>query len=162
MRKLALGLILLFLLPACRVVLTDAETRFDLGYRAGGVIQRFEPDRGPGAVYRVGEEVRFLVWLAQPGYVTLMVSDPDGRRYPLEEDRWLPAGWSQLPPPGAGYRYTATYPTGRHRATLYYSQTRGAVRFSFIARSGGPAVAGIRIDQRVEGDRAETYLWILP
>lgn len=162
MRKLALGLVLLALLPACRVVITDAETRLRVDYRAGGVIERFEPDRGPGAVYRVGEEVRFYVWLAEPGYVTLVVTDPGGRRYALETDRWLPAGFNELPPPGAGYRYTATYPTGRHRATLYYSQTRGGVRLSFLARSGGPAVAGIRIDERVASDQAETYLWILP
>ncbi len=162
MRKLILGLVLLLLLPACRVVITDAETSLEFRYRAARVIERFEPDRGPGAVYRVGEEVRFLVWLAEPGYVTLVVTDPDGRRYALEADRWLPAGYSTLPPPEAGYRYTATYPTGRHRATLYYSRARGAVRLSFLAHSGGPAVAGIRIDERVESDQAETTLWILP
>ena len=164
MRKGILLALLLLLLPACRVVITDAETEVGVrfGYRAGGVIQRFEPDRGPGAVYRVGEAVRFFVDLARPGYVTLVITDPDGRRYALEEARWLPAGWSELPPRWAGYRYTAEPPTGRHRATLYYGERRGAVAFSLVLRSGRAATAGIRVDERVRTDRAETYLWILP
>ncbi len=164
MRKFGLWLFLLVLLSACRVVITDAETEVGVrfGYRTGGTIQRFEPDRGPGAVYRVGEAIRFFVDLARPGYVTLVVTDPDGRRYALEEARWLPAGWNELPPRWAGYRYTAELPTGRHRATLYYSSARAAVALSLVLRSGEAATAGIRVDERVRTDRAETYLWILP
>ena len=110
----------------------------------------------------MGEAVRFFVDLARPGYVTLVITDPDGRRYALEEARWLPAGWSELPPRWAGYRYTAEPPTGRHRATLYYSSARAAVALSLVLRSGEAATTGIRVDERVRTDRAETYLWILP
>jgi len=157
-----LGIALVLLLSGCRVVITDTGTRLDLVYRYGDYIQTFEPDRGPGAIYRVGEEVRFRVYLSEPGYVTLVITDPDGRRYAIERDRWLPAGFSELPPPYAGYRYTATYPTGRHRATLYYAKARGAVTLTFVARSGEAAVAGIRVDERVATDRADTYFWVLP
>ncbi len=162
MRKGILLALLLLLLPACRVVITDADLGVRFDYRGGGVIQRFEPDRGPGAVYRVGEAIRFFVDLARPGYVTLVVTDPDGTRYALEEARWLPAGWNELPPRWAGYRYTAEPPTGRHRVTLYYSSERSRVAFSLVLRSGEGATAGIRVDERVRTDRAETYLWILP
>ena len=162
MRKLVLGIALALLFTGCRVVITDAGARIDLDYRRGGVIQSFEPDRGPGAAYRVGEEIRFLLELARAGYVTLVVTDPDGRSYSLERDRWLPAGWNQLPPRGSRYRYTADYPTGRHQVTLYYASERGAVALTLKSRSGEAATAGIRVDQRWVTDRADTYLWVLP
>ncbi len=163
MRKFGIFL-LAFLLPACRVVITDSESRLDLrfGYRAGGVILRFTPDRGPGGVYRVGGEIRFFADLTRPGYVTLIVTDPDGQRYALERERWLPAGWNELPPRWARYRYTATPPTGRHRADLIYTDRRGALEFDLVLRSDAPATAGIRVDGRIRFDRAQTILWILP
>ncbi len=160
MRKLAVLLGLLFVLAGCRIVVEGGEVR--LGYRYGAVIHRFEPDRGPGGVYRVGEPVRFFLELAQPGYVTLVVTDPDGRRYAIETARWLPAGWNELPPRWAGYRYTADYPTGRHTVTAYYSRTRGSVTLTLEARSGEPATAGIAVDTRHVEDRASTYLYVLP
>ncbi len=163
MRKLLLGLGLVLLVAGCRVVVEgEPSVGISFGYRYGAVIRRFEPDRGPGAVYRVGEPVRFFLELARPGYLTLVVTDPDGRRYPIETARWLPAGWNELPPRWAGYRYTADYPTGLHTVTAYYGSTRGSVTFTFEARSGGYAAAGLQIDQRRVEDRAVTTLYVAP
>ncbi len=164
MRKLLVALGLLLLVAGCRLVIegSGGSVGFGFGYQYGQVIRRFEPDRGPGGVYRVGEEVRFFLDLARPGYVTLMVTDPDGRRYAIETARWLPAGWNELPPRWAGYRYTADYPTGLHTVTAYYGSTRGSVTFTFEARSGGYATAGLRVDQRRVEDRAVTTLYVVP
>ena len=166
MKKRVLGLLALGLLAlvlgGCRVILTPDET--DLGfswrYTHGDVIQRFEPDRGPGAVYRVGEEVRFYLWLRKSGYVTLVVRDPDGARYALERELWLPAGWNELPPPGRVYR--ADYPTGLHRVYAYYASARGRVHLGFYGSSSGASAASIRVDQDVVEDVASTYLYVAP
>ncbi len=115
-----LGLALLALwLTACSVLIEPEglSVTYRLGY--GGAILRFQPDRGPGATYYVGEEIRFFITLARPGYVTLVVTDPDGYTYELDR-AYLEAGALSLP--RGGYRYTLVPPRGLHRVRAVYTE----------------------------------------
>lgn len=83
------------------------------------VIGRFEPGRGPGGVYGVGEELRFWVWLNGPGYFTLSIVEPNGQ-ISLLDNLYLEAGTQILPPPGAGYLYRVAR-AGSYQARLAYA-----------------------------------------
>ncbi|AEB11054.1 DUF4384 domain-containing protein [Marinithermus hydrothermalis] len=139
-RGLALGLFAL-ILSACTVTLRpgDVSLRIEFGLELADVITRFEPTRGPGAVYRVGEPVQFVITLRQAGYVTLVAVDEDGRAEEFERNLFLPAGTHTLPPPGARYRYEVSFPTGVQRVRAIYTSTPApaSVRFRGVFQSDG-------------------------
>ncbi|MER3451800.1 MAG: hypothetical protein C4298_04475 [Thermus sp.] len=111
--------LLALLLTGCTIRLYPEG--IGLTYRVGlePAIYRFEPDRGAGGRYFVGEEVRFILTLARPGYVTLVAIDPDGRTY--EFDRvYLSAGTHLLP--NRPVRYTLVPPGGLHRVRAVYTE----------------------------------------
>lgn len=121
-------LLLAGLFSACTVVLDGVS----LSYRPDftPAILRFEPDRGAGATYFVGEEVRFFLTLKSPGWVSLVAIDPDGRTYEL--DRFYLGRGTHLLPPGA-YRYTLTPPRGLHRVRAVYTDLApGGVRLEGV------------------------------
>lgn len=107
------------ILSACTLILYPEGLSVTYRVDFGGAILRFEPDRGAGATYFLGEEVRFLLTLDQPGWVSLVVIDPDGRTYEL--DRFYLDRGTHLLPPGA-YRYTLTLPRGLHRVRAVYTE----------------------------------------
>ncbi len=124
-----LALLFLALLPGCTVVLEPAGFSFTYRVGYGGAILRFEPDRGPGASYWVGEEVRFILSLARPGWINLVVIDPDGQTYELDRF-YLPEGTHLLPP--GPYRYTLVPPRGLHRVRAVYTDTRPGGRLEGV------------------------------
>ncbi|WP_038048774.1 DUF4384 domain-containing protein [Thermus caliditerrae] len=112
------------LLSACTVTLEGVSLTYRLDLTPA--ILRFEPDRGMGATYFVGEDIRFFLTLETPGWVSLVVVDPDGRTYEL--DRFYLGRGTHVLPPGA-YRYTLTPPRGLHRVRAIYTDTEpGALR----------------------------------
>ncbi|MCS7059364.1 MAG: DUF4384 domain-containing protein [Meiothermus sp.] len=118
MRTIALVL-LLGLLTACVPRSVTVGLRF--GVELSPIITRFEPDRGEGGSYWVGESVRFLISLSRAGYVTLAALDADGVAY--EFDRvFLSAGTHLLSGP-PGYRYELRPPLGLQRVRAIYTDT---------------------------------------
>lgn len=112
------------LLSACTVTLEGITLTYRLDLTPA--ILRFEPDRGAGATYFLGEEVRFLLTLESPGWISLVAVDPDGRTY--EFDRLYLGRGTHLLPPGA-YRYTLTPPRGLYRVRAVYTDHEpGSVR----------------------------------
>ena len=81
MRAIVL-LLFLGLLTACVPRSVTVGLRF--GFELSPVITRFEPDRGEGASYQVGESVRFLISLSRTGYITLAALDADGVAYEFD------------------------------------------------------------------------------
>ncbi|MGQ9693031.1 MAG: DUF4384 domain-containing protein [Thermaceae bacterium] len=160
MRNLWFLFLPLVLLAGCTVQI--GPSGLSLTYRVGlePVVLRFEPDRGAGGVYYVGEEVRFILTLSKPGYVALVATDPDGRTY--EFDRfYLSAGTHLLP--NRPVRYTLTPPRGLHRVRAVY--TEGAapdrVRLEGVFTDWD---ARLRIYLEASGsqryDLAETYFYL--
>ncbi|SDF10113.1 protein of unknown function [Thermus arciformis] len=116
------------LLSACTVTLEGLTLTYRLDLTPA--ILRFEPDRGTGATYFVGEEVRFFLTLESPGWVSLVVQDPDGHTYELDRF-YLPRGTHVLPP--GAYRYVLTPPRGLHRVRAVYTDTEpGALRLEGV------------------------------
>ncbi|TBH20847.1 hypothetical protein [Thermus thermamylovorans] len=145
------------LLSACTLTLEGVSLTYRLDLTPA--ILRFEPDRGVGATYFVGEEVRFLLTLAAPGWVTLVARDPDGFTY--EFDRLYLDRGTHLLPPGA-YRYALTPPRGLHRVRAVYTDAPpGRVRLE-----GRYANWDARLRVYVEASRAtrhqvaETFFYV--
>ncbi|GGM93148.1 hypothetical protein GCM10007092_02930 [Thermus composti] len=152
-----LGVLLLGLLSACSLVVEGGSLTYRVAY--GGAILRFEPDRGAGATYFVGEEVRFFLTLDQGGWITLVVVDPDGYTYELDRF-YLPRGTHVLPP--GPYRYTLTPPRGLHRVRAIYTDSApGSVRIQGVYTSWDD-----RLRLYLEASRArrhhvaETYFYV--
>lgn len=123
------GILLLGLLAACAPTLEISGVGLDYRLGYGGAILDFAPDRGPGGWYYLGEEVNFDLTLARPGWVTLVVVDPDGRVYELDRF-YLPAGRHLLPP--GPYRYTLVPPRGLHRVRAVFTDTRPSARLEGV------------------------------
>lgn len=125
--RLFAGLLAL-LLSACTLTLEGVTLTYRLDFTPA--ILRFEPDRGVGATYFVGEDIRFFLTLESPGWVSLVVVDPDGRTYEL--DRFYLGRGTHVLPPGA-YRYTLTLPRGLHRVRAVYTDAEpGALRLEGV------------------------------
>ncbi|KGQ21202.1 DUF4384 domain-containing protein [Thermus filiformis] len=152
--------LLLVLLSGCTLTFQPGGLRVTYRLDLEPVIYRFEPDRGPGGVYYVGEEVRFLLTLARPGYLALVAVDPDGRTY--EFDRvYLPAGTHLLP--NRPVRYTLTPPRGLYRVRAVYTEAPAPAR----VRLEGVYTdwdARVRVYLEASGGRlydlAETYFYL--
>ncbi|WP_038055263.1 DUF4384 domain-containing protein [Thermus amyloliquefaciens] len=145
------------LLSACTVTLEG----FTLSYRWDftPVILRFEPDRGAGATYYVGEEVRFFLTLADPGWISLVAIDPDGRTYEL--DRLYLGRGTHVLPPGA-YSYTLTPPRGLQRVrAIYMDGPPGSLRLEGVYTDWD---ARLRVYLEASGARhyqvVETYFYV--
>jgi len=140
MKRIVLLLGLALGLSACTITLEpgDVSLGFSVDVELSRVITRFEPDRGEGAVYHPGEEVRFVITLRQPGYVSLVAIDPDGRTYEFEHGVYLEAGTHVLPPAPLQHRYVVTPPAGKQRVRAVYTDTRpGAVHFRGVYTTNG-------------------------
>jgi len=144
-------------LSACTVTLEGLTLTYRWDYSP--VLLRFEPDRGAGATYFVGEEIRFFLTLDRPGWVTLVVEDPDGRTYEL--DRFFLQRGTHVLPPGA-YRYVLTPPRGLHRVRAVYTDREpGGVRLQGVYTDWD---ARLRVYLEASGARtyhvAETYFYV--
>src|SRR5690625_433841 len=72
------------LLAGCTVYFDDGTSfrmriQGTFGVQLSNVIERFEPTRGHGSSYRVGEEIAFNVRTNRDGYLTLSTINSDGR-----------------------------------------------------------------------------------
>lgn len=155
-----LGLLLLAgLLSACTLVVEPAGLSLTYRLDFGRAILRFEPDRGPGGVYYLGEEVRFFLTLAEPGWVALFVEDPDGHTYGL--DRFYLTQGTHVLPPGA-YRYTLVPPRGLHRVwAVYTDRAPTTLRLEGVYRDfEGVLRLYLEATQARRYDRAETFFYL--
>ena len=160
---------LALLLAGCSITLQPGNAAFSMRVRMqlSPVIQRFEAERGAGSGYQVGESVHFFIALSQPGYITLVALDPGGQAYEFQHSRYLSTGTHVLPPYGAHYQYTVTYPTGLERVRAIYTSTPGplSVRFHGIFTSSGlNSHTELYFEQSSAQvrDIADTYFYINP
>ena len=101
---------------------------------SGQIITRLQADRGPGAIYRLGEFVDLQLTLAQPGYLTVLAVNADQTVEELEKNLLLDAGNHQLPRAREAQgqpRYQVVEPSGTQRVRLIFTNQPGPVTWRF-------------------------------
>jgi Domain of unknown function (DUF4384) len=145
MKKLQLGLWLIVLLGAlagCRVIVTPGNVSVGANVRFGielsPVIQVFEPTRGAGSSYFVGDAIAFRILTDRSGYVTLSGIDPDGDVYVFARNIYVRGGetttisgvdsrtvFTLIPPRGL-HRVRASFtPSVTNTASITYTNVYG-------------------------------------
>lgn len=165
-RVLPLAVLLAAALSACTVYVSPGPPApGHITVPLDSVITSFQPTRGAGAVYYLGENIEFRIRTNRSGYVTLSAMDPDGRVYVLARNIYVHAYRATvLPTPQMRVSFSAAPPTGFHRVRASFTSSPtnpGQVRYQ--DRSGVQAWS-IAIDRDIDGypvrDVAETTLTI--
>ena len=92
------------------------------------VVTEFEPTRGEGSVYALGESISFRLRTTGSGYVTLTATGPDGSSSVFAQNVYVAGGTdTTLPTPQERVTYTLTPPRGLQRVTLSFSSTSGSL-----------------------------------
>lgn len=157
------------LLGGCTVYVVEGEpsTRgtITLSFDLDQVITRFQPVRGPGASYRVGERIEFLIRTRQDGYIALTAIDPDGTVYTLGRNIRVRAGENRvLSGPGPRLEFVANPPTGLHRVRATFTAERtdqNRVRYEGRSgESGWTSAIRVELESARVRDVAETHLFV--
>ena len=133
-------LLLASALAACTIYVQPGTVsgRVSIGVSLSDIIVRFEPTKGSGATYAVGEPVVFTIFPRESGYVTLSAIDPDGRIYTFARNMRVDGGRSNvLPTPSDRFVFIADHPTGFHRIRASFTSGRTDVnRVTYVGRRG--------------------------
>lgn len=130
--------------PSATLGVSEAQ-RAD--WKLQAVVQAFQPNKGKGSSYKVGEYATFGFTLGRAGYVTLVGLDPDGSLQELERNVRLPAGPQTLPlktdknAQGLQAAYQLTEPTGWETMWLIYTDLPGASEARFRGKPGAQEFA---------------------
>jgi Domain of unknown function (DUF4384) len=145
MKRLKLGLVIVMLvgiLAGCRVVITPGDVSVGANVRFGielsPIIQVFEPTRGAGSSYFVGDAIAFRILTDRSGYVTLSAIDPDGSVYVFARNIYVRGGETTtisgvdsrtvftLAPPRGLHRVRASFtPSAINTTTITYTNVYG-------------------------------------
>jgi hypothetical protein len=117
-------LVSLVVLSACAPAQSPRLNRTDIINI--NIINDFVPDRGQGATYKIGEQIKFSFQLMRPGYITLLSYGATGNTEAAETNLKLTAGKYTFPRATdrqgtAQAAYVLGAPTGNNRAILIYS-----------------------------------------
>lgn len=152
--------VLALALAACTVTIRPSA---GIEVNLNTVINDFRPTRGVGAIYRIGDQIEFLVNTNQAGYVTLTAIDPDGRVYVLSRNVYVAGGTTILPTADQRVSYSAGPPRGFHRvrASFTSSPTSGSVVYRGRSGDGAwSAAINVEIRDSPVRDVVETNLTI--
>jgi hypothetical protein len=167
MRLPLIGLLVLgFVFTACAPSVLERS-------RFGGqeIIGNFQPDRGEGASYKIGELIKFSFTLAQSGYITLISMDPDTTTGEVEYSIAMKAGNNILPrsndvnATGAKAAYKAFPPAGRQRVILLFTSTPVAKTVRFTGKLDEDALSAkinAYFGQTTTRDVSETAIEVTP
>jgi Domain of unknown function (DUF4384) len=140
------------LLAGCRVIVTPGNVSVGASLRFGielsPVIRFFEPTRGTGSSYFVGDAISFRILTDRSGYVTLSAIDPDGSVYVFARNIYVRAGETTtlsgadsrtiftLQPPRGLHRVRASFtPSQTNTGSITYSSVRGEDNWTRIVVS---------------------------
>jgi hypothetical protein len=126
LRWYEIAFVLALLLTGCRVIVTPGNVSVGASFRFGievsPIIQIFEPTRGAGANYRVGDAISFRLLTDRSGYVTLTAIDPDGSVYVLVQNFYVQGGvTTTISGPNARSIFTLQPPLGLHRVRAAFT-----------------------------------------
>jgi hypothetical protein len=142
MKRFKIGLLIVllaFVIAGCRIVVTPGNvsvgTSLRFGIELSSVIQVFEPTRGAGASYRVGDAISFTILTNRTGYITLSAIDPDGTVYVFARNIYVRGG-ATTTISGVDSRtiFTLQPPRGLHRvrASFTPSATGAAITYTNV------------------------------
>jgi hypothetical protein len=166
LRILPLAAVLAAALSACTVYVRPGQPGpVGMSVPLNDVITTFQPTRGDGAVYQLGDTIQFRIRTNESGYVTLSAMDPDGRVYVFARNIFVPAYHTLiLPTREMRVTFSAAPPTGFHRVrAAFTSGPTDPGRVHYSGRFGASAwTAAIDLDIRSfhVRDVAETTLII--
>jgi hypothetical protein len=131
-------LVLVLLLSACTITFEPwVEVRPTVDPRPGPRIEIFEPERGVGASYRVGEPIGFRLRTNMDGYVTLSALDADGSVYVFARNVRVRANRTQvISGISPRQQFVVDPPTGRHYVRASFTPDRTTERVVYIGVRG--------------------------
>lgn len=123
---LSVALFVVLGLSSCRIIVTPGDVSVDTNVRFGievsPIIQVFEPTRGAGANYLVGDAISFRILTDRSGYITLSAIDPDGSVYVLVQNLYVQGGLvTTISGPNARSIFTLQPPRGLHRVRAAFT-----------------------------------------
>ena len=142
MIRFALYLIALSaLLSACTIYVSPDGTSVSPGLGAqeyDDVITAFEPDRGDGASYSVGDDISFRVRTTRDGYLTLTSLNPDGSIDVFGRNIFVQGGRTNLiPSSDSRVSYQVGGPRGLNRVRASFTpRETDTERVVYRGRSG--------------------------
>ncbi|MFC6616691.1 DUF4384 domain-containing protein [Deinococcus radiophilus] len=161
----ALALLLGSGLTSCTLTVAD-RTNHGLVTSGRNLITNLAPDRGEGASYRVGEEVRLRVEVREPGYLTLLAYQPSGTVEVMARGAYVEAGLHEFPRMDDGVVYNVAEPFGIQKIRAIFSRVQPSTTLVFSGPVGeeswnelGYGDISPRASRDV--DVQETYLYIV-
>ena len=141
MKRLILCLVLASALSACTVYVTPDGAAVGGGFgslETDEVITEFQPDRGDGATYNIGDDISFRVRTTRDGYLTLSSLNPDGNIDVFGRNIFVRGGRTNLIP-GLDSRvaYQVGGPSGLNRVRASFTPLETDTgRVTYRGRSG--------------------------
>lgn len=140
MRFVGLGFGLLILLTSCAIYVSPnsvtARGRIRFGIEVSDVLRVFEPARGTGSTYYVGENVSFRILTTRDGYLTLTALDPDGRVYTFARNLYVRGGQTTvISGPDDSSVFSLVPPRGLQRVRAAFTPGRTSGRISYSGNS---------------------------
>jgi hypothetical protein len=161
----------LFSLALFALLVSCAPARLDRsGLANANVITAFLPDKGEGAKYPVGQQVRFDFAFNRAGYATLISYGPTGNTAPLESNVLLGSGKHVFPRSddrqgNAQAAYVVGTPVGTNRVILVFSSAplKNIPRGKLDERQLEDAIrASVTVQNSQIVDVAETSIEVTP
>ncbi len=168
-RMFGVAAMLVILLAGCTVYVVPGDRavqgRISFTLELDQVITSFQPTRGPGATYNLGEQIEFAIRTNESGYVSLTAIDPDGSVYTFARNIWVEAGrTTMLPTRGSRVAFVADPPAGLHRVRASFTRDRvDTTRVRYEGRSGEDgwtSALRVELSEATVRDVVETYLFI--
>lgn len=120
---------LVIALASCRVIIggddsastttVEGGVYIQFGVPVVNLISEFQPDRGQGGNYAIGERISLRVGVRRSGYITLVIYDPEGTVQLLGSEP-VSAGVNIVP---TRYALIAGAPHGRSFIRAFFSST---------------------------------------
>lgn len=161
----SLGLVMF--LAACTVTTRvdgnlHGRVRIETPVRADSVITQFRPTRGHGSIYRVGEDISFVLRSNRSGFVTLSYLDSSGRVAVFARNIRVNPSRNVITGPDPSHVFTVAEPRGfmQIRASFTAQPTNEAVvRYQGQrGQSGWNSVLTLDVSGQPAYDAVQTYI----
>ena len=129
------------LLASCTVTIRPGDVsvsgRVRFGIEVNDIIRVFEPTRGSGSVYLVGDSISFRVVTNRDGYITLTELGPNGNVSTFARNIYVRGGQvNVISGPDAANEFLLVPPRGLHRVRASFTPARTSGRVIYRNSNG--------------------------